>query len=206
MKIETPNLTEQFFRVVNQINQKNPFYTLIGLMVIIFLVAYFGAIQFQLATLRSMNPKIGTLAEEIKTAKNNIQRLPQFQMEITKLSEKLNKLKDKIKNKDQVPEILENISRVAGSNNVRIDQLIPNTSVGDPILKNNDGKYYAVPIVVEGLGSYHEVGRFINELETEQMFLQISNFSMGADETDPMRHRIKLTINAIVFEKAGAQS
>ena len=206
MKIETPNLTEQFFRVVNQINQKNPFYTLIGLMVIIFLVAYFGAIQFQLATLRSMNPKIGTLAEEIKTAKNNIQRLPQFQMEITKLSEKLNKLKDKIKNKDQVPEILENISRVAGSNNVRIDQLIPNTSVGDPILKNNDGKYYAVPIVVEGLGSYHEVGRFINELETEQMFLQISNFSIGADDTDPMRHRIKLTINAIVFEKAGAQS
>lgn len=203
MKIETSNLTEQFFKVVNQVNQKNPHYTLVGLMVIIFLVAYFGAIQFQLATLRSMNPKIGTLAEEIKTAKNNIQRLPQFKMEIAKLSEKLDKLKDKIKNKDQVPEILESISRVAGNNNVRIDQLIPNTAVGDPILKNNDGKYYAVPIVVEGLGGYHEVSRFINQLETEQMFLQIPNFSMGADDTDPIRHRIKLTIDAIVFEKAG---
>jgi hypothetical protein len=59
---------------------------------------------------------------------------------------------------------------------------------------------------VEGLGSYHEVGKFINQLETEQMFLQISNFSMGSDDVDPARHRIKLTIDAIVFEKVGGPS
>jgi len=82
------NYKEQIFQLIAKVNEKNPYYTIIGFLAILLILDYFCVMQFQLKTLRALSPKANTLAEELKTAKGNIQRIPQYQTEITEMNEK----------------------------------------------------------------------------------------------------------------------
>ena len=54
--------------IIPKLDEKNRYYILGGLLLVISLVDYFLVMQPQLSTLRSLNPKITLLAGDIKTA------------------------------------------------------------------------------------------------------------------------------------------
>jgi len=67
-------------------------------------------------------------------------------------------------------------------------------------LKNNDGKYFALPILIECRSGYHDFGRFLTEIEKNDVFLMIEKFTITANTQDMLKHSIKLTVNAIILE------
>ena len=67
-------------------------------------------------------------------------------------------------------------------------------------MKNNDGQYLAVPVKVEASGGYHNFGRFLNQLENEEQFFTIFDFSIIGNNQDTVHHSISLTIKALIFE------
>ena len=195
------DIKEQIVKVIAKINEKNPYYTVGLFLLVLFLADYFLVMQFQLRTLQSLSPKIMTTAKDLETAKSDITKIAQYQNQAKQLKEKLKKISNKIKSREEVPLILGNISKVAESNGVRIEQIMPNTARTEPILKNSDGQYFSVPISIEAKAAYHNLGRFINQLEIEEGFLSVPDFVISASTDDPTREDIKLTINAIIFEK-----
>ena len=197
----TQNATKQIAQMINRINEKNPYYVVIGAVVALLVLDYICVLQFQVRTLSSLNPKTKTLADDYDSTNNNIKRLPQYQKEVRRLEGQLERVSRKIRTREEIPQILENISVVANENGVHIEQIMPNTTVEEPILKNNDGQYFIVPIIVEGRSSYHDFGRFFNQLEEEGVLLNVPDFTIAANAQEPRLHRVKLTINAIVLEK-----
>jgi Tfp pilus assembly protein PilO len=186
--------------LLSRINEKNQYYILGGLLIFIFLFDYFVLMQWQLRILRNLNPKISTLANDLKDANNNFQRAQQFQTEAARLREQVQKLNKSIISKEEIPSLLENISRMAQDVGVQLDQIKPLAGLGAPILEDKDGKYYAFPIQINARGGYHDIGRFFNKIETAQAFLSIKNFQLVASPEDTSRHLARLTIEAIISE------
>jgi Tfp pilus assembly protein PilO len=192
---------EKISGIISGLNEKNPYYVICGFLVLLLLADYFLVLQFQIGSINSLSPKIATLTRDIQTTKANIERIPQHKIDLEKLSGQLNKVNHKMRSKEEAPLILESVSRIANKNGVKIEKILPRTSQAEPVLDNDDGQYFSIPVDVEAKSSYHDFARFINQLETEEIFLSILEFSILENHSNAMHHTIQLMISAVVFEK-----
>jgi len=185
----------------NRMNEKNPYFVIGGFLLILFLLDFFLVMQFQFKTLANLNQKIRALHENVTKSELDIQRFAAYQNELKRLQTQYTQIESQVRTKDQLPLILENISRIANHNGLRTDQMMPNTALTEPLSKNNDGQYFAIPIRIEGRSEYHDFGRFLNQLENEEIFMRVPEFVIRASRDDQSRHEVELTLEAIVFEE-----
>ena len=195
------NPLEKIPEIIAKLDEKNRYYILGGILLGIFLLDYFLVMQPQLATLRSLNPKISLLAKDIRSAEDSIHQYTKYQKDLTNLKEKGTVVNERIISKEEVPMVMEKISRMANKSGVKIDQIMPLKGSEAVLMKNNDGKYSALPIQVEARSGYHDFGRFINQLENSEIFLSVANFSFAADASDTLRQAARLTVKIVVFDK-----
>jgi Tfp pilus assembly protein PilO len=194
------DVKNQMGSVVNKINEKSPFFLMAGIFVVILGVFYLFPLQFQLKTLQAINPKLEELNRDVAETRNNILRVNQYKKELARLEDKYQNLQRRIKRKEDVPFLLENISRIADKHGVKVEQILPQTAMNDPVLESNEGKYFSIPIVIEAQSGYHQFGRFLNELEREGVFWRLPNFSIQTGVEDKQTASINLAIEMVVFE------
>jgi Tfp pilus assembly protein PilO len=192
---------DQLVKLIQKINEKNPYYTIIAGIIVLLVIDYFVLLQFQFSSLRALNPRLTTLSQDLRNTRNNLKQMDKFQNEIKQLTVQSQDLNSKIKSKEEIPLILDSINRLANKNGVVIEQIVPNTMTEDVIMKNNDGQYLAVPVKVEAYGAYHNFGRFLNQLENEEKFFTISDFNIIENAQDPVHHSINLTLRVLIFEQ-----
>ena len=196
------SILDKIRRGVGKINEKSPYYLLGGILLVILIVFFFFPLQFQLASLQQLSPRIKTLTREVETTRNNILRTPQYQKELDRMRGRYEKLQMRIKKKHEIPLLLEKISRLASRNEVRIvEQDLPQMSLNQPILDKPEGQYFSIPIILELRCGYHEFGRFLNDLEREGVFLRLPQMTIEGDPSDPRVSRISLTLEVIIFEE-----
>lgn len=182
--------------------KKYPFYATVGLLLILLLIDYFGILRFQLNTLMSLDTKTTKLSMELQTAKTDMQRMPRYRQEVVDRKNQVAEINRKVNSREDVPLVLENISRIANRNDVKIERIMPDTSSHKPVLQNNTGKYFSIPIIIEARSGYHDFARFLNQLEAEGVFLDIPQFTIATNRGDSRKHVIKLTLHTVVFEEA----
>lgn len=186
-----------------QINEKNRNYILGGLLVVIFLIYYFIIMRPQLTTLRKLSPEISVLSQDLKKAKEDIQKLNEYQMQVDKLKTKTSGLSERIKTKEEVPVILERISYLANKYHIRVDRVVPMFETQELVMKGKEGKYFSLPIMIEASSGYHDFGRFLTDVENNNISLTVDKFSILANTQDTLKHTVKLTLYAVVLDPAG---
>ena len=199
MKIPRP-----FYNLIPQINEKNRYYILGGVLISILLLYHFFLMQPRLKDWSTLNGKITTLKGDIQQTQENIAKMGFYQSQIAGLQEVLQKSDYKIPTKEETPLILEGIFRLASQNDVKIDQMVPDKFSQELLLTNKDGKYYSFSIWLQGRGGYHDIGRFIDQLEKDKIFKRIALFTIAANPADPLRHSLNLTIRVVILEKQEA--
>ena len=188
---------------VQQFVEQHIYYIFGVALVSFFLLDYFFFMKpRQIDTLAALTPQIQLMSQDIIDTKNNIQQSDSFQIQIKRLKEQLQKLGYKIPIKEEVSQVLDGISRLANQNKIRIDQMIPGKGVQEILQKDSEGKYYVFPISVEASGGYHDIGRFIDQIEKDEIFKSVANLTMEASAKDPMHQTARLTITTIILEKA----
>lgn len=185
---------------ISKIDEKNQRYFLIGALLFIFLLDYFILMRPQLVTLTKINPEIKLLSRDIEKAQEDIGKLAFYQAEVKGLESQLAQTSQKVKSKEEVSLILEQISRLANQNNIRIDQIMPFMEEQKVLLEDTKRTYYALPIFVQAKSGYHDLGRFLNQLEKNDLFLYVTSFSIITGE-DARTHALKMDLQAIVFEE-----
>lgn len=185
-----------------QINEKNRNYVLGGILFAVFAVYYFIIMQPQLAALRALNPEIAILQEDLKKAKDDIGRLNVYLKQVSEFDDKVATLGGQVRSKEEVHLIMESISVLANENRIRVEQVVPVFDGQKQLLKTKEGVYYSLPITMDVRGGYHDFGRFLNDIENNQVSLKVKKFSIVASPQDNMKHVIKLTLDAIIIEAA----
>lgn len=193
MKLNIPEL-------VGKIDEKSRYYILIGVLLFVFLLDYFILMRPQLVTLTKINPEIKILAQDLKKTREDVQKLGFYQGEVKQLEGELAETSQKVKSKEEVSIILEQISRMANQNHVKIDQIMPFIEDQKVLLEDNRRIYYALPILVQARGGYHDFGRLLNDLDNNDLFLYVTVFSIATGE-DTHANVLKMNLQAIVFEE-----
>ncbi len=195
-------MSNPLFNYIAQLNQKNRYYLLGGLLVVIFLVDYLLILKNQLANISNLSPKINILRQDIKEAEENIGKIKSYESQIYHLKEQLESFDIVIPVKEEMPLVLEGISRIASQNKIKIEQMMPLKGQQEQILANKEGKFFAVSILVEAIGGYHDIGRFLDQLEKDSIFKSILALNITPRSEDPLKNLIRLTIKTIILEKA----
>lgn len=187
---------------LGSLNEKNRYYVLGGVLLLIFLLDYFIIMMPQIKTLVALNPKIATLSKDLKQARLDIKSINQYQTQVAQLREKMKMVGSSILSREEIPTILENISVLANASKVKINQIMPMKESQQLVLTDNDGTYYSLPILVNARGSYHNIGRFLNRVETNGIAMSVVDFDMTATNDDPYRHALNLTIKTFVRDRS----
>lgn len=192
---------EKFSEAVGQINEKNPYALLFIVIIVVLLLDYFFVMRMQIKVINSLTPRITDSSNELERTRKNIARLPQFKTEMKELDDKVGLINTKIHSKNDLPFVLEKISLMANHNGVKIEEIAPDRGDEVSLLKNDQGEYFAIPIILQIQSGYHQFGAFLSQLEREEIFMQIPEFTISDDGGDPREHRIMLRLNAVMFEE-----
>ena len=199
MPINIPeNITSKFPKV----NEKNRNWIFGGILLAIFLGDYFLLMQpLQLRNLMKINSEIGVMQKDLAQGKTDIQRRAQYEEQLEELKAKKKMMANMILSEEEIPLIMENISHLARKNNIRINQIMPLKDTLQKVLDTEDGTYLSLPILVNSRGGYHDLGRFINDIENDKIFMSILAFDIAGSGDDPKNHSARITIKAFVVRK-----
>lgn len=185
---------------LSKLSDQNRLYIFIGGLMFVFLFDYFILMRPQLATLAKISPENKVLSQDIQKADEDIQKLGTYKAQVARLKAGIEEMNLKIKSKDEVPVILEHISLLADQNKVDVDQIMPASHDQQVLLEDNKRMYISLPVLVEARSGYHDFGRFLNDIEQDNISLGVRSFSVTATN-DTQYHALRVSLEAIVFEE-----
>ncbi|MFH1458900.1 MAG: type 4a pilus biogenesis protein PilO [Candidatus Omnitrophota bacterium] len=91
---------------------------------------------------------------------------------------------------------LELLSRLAKKNGVKIIAMEPQTVIESPNLF-----FLKIPIYIDASCSYHELARFINELEYSNNLIKVEDIKISSEESDEiLQHQVFLNVHAFCLK------
>ncbi len=196
MKIDAGKLVEKF----NALDLKLR-YGILGIAVVwIMLLDYALIMQFQVRALSKMKQEIATLKADTDRVKNESQRITQIMRNASGMQGQVQKFNTKIRSLQEVPLVLDEISRIANTNKVTIDQITPAKEGQEEMVTIGSIKYYALPIVITARSGYHMFGRLLNELENAQLLFIVKDLRIQPSEK-PNSLAVGVTLKVILMDK-----
>ncbi len=187
--------------ISDKLTEKNRYYVLIGLLVGIFLIDYLFLMMPQVRMLLTLTPKTNNLLKDLKQAHEDIDNIKEHQAHLAGLQDKMKLYGAKILSREEIPSILENITKIASETTVKINQIMPIKESQSLALTTDEGKYYSLSILLSGRGGYHNIGRFFNRLENDKIFMSIIDFDITSSNESQMQHAVNVTIKVFIHEK-----
>ncbi|MFH1753390.1 MAG: type 4a pilus biogenesis protein PilO, partial [Candidatus Omnitrophota bacterium] len=98
----------------------------------------------------------------------------------------------------EIPKLLEKLSEVASASSVRIIGIKPVVVAGFG-LEDEDSIYQTIPIEIIATSGYHELGEFLQKLETGYRFIMIKELDIDASKGNVRKHDIRLITETFVL-------
>ena len=190
---------EELKAKLKNLDEKSLYGIFAAVLIVIFVSDFFLIMNRQINSIIKITPQIKTLTDDLAKAKDDIGKIDQYKKDVERLKAESEKALKRVKSKEELPVILEEISVIADRNKVKVDQIMPAVQDQQKITENKGSAYYRLPIEIEMRSSYHNFGRFINQLENAEVFLKVASFSMTHLESST-DNTVKLTVDAVVFE------
>lgn len=175
---------------------------LAGLLVVGIIAVYFKFL---------LNPKIHSLIlysgevrqmlQKVNEAENEIAVIPKNKQKIADLKEKISFNEKNMPTKKEIPALLGELSSFAQSANVKILAIQPYEKSDEELEISEKKKepYFEVPIRIEARAAYHNLGVFINKLETADRFMKITDLRIESNIETPALQSIRLFISTYVL-------
>ena len=197
------NSSDKVVTKLQDMDPKNWYYVFAAIILLIFVADYFLLMSPQLGTLSKMNPEIKKLSDNLKKTKTDMARITQYKDQVQDLQHQVDQLRLRVRTKQEVPYIIEKVSRMAHKNDFKIDQIMPNMLQENVLLEHAERTYFDLPILIEARSTYHDFGRFINALESDDTFFKVDEFTVAAMSGSRL-NEVKMTLKTIVYEETTA--
>ena len=155
-----------------------------------------------------ISPAFGNLAKVSRTArdlKNNItlvnsrlERLDEMKAKLENLKKEQVGYATQLPAEKEVPRFLEGLAGIARESNVKILSVTPHELTAKST-ENKSGQYYgAMPIAITAKSGYHQMGRFINNLEEGGRFITVEDIKIQYDNNFPRKHNVQMVLKTYV--------
>ncbi|MFH1045462.1 MAG: type 4a pilus biogenesis protein PilO [Candidatus Omnitrophota bacterium] len=123
-----------------------------------------------------------------------------IEQRINQLNEKIDFYEKELPGEKEVPAVLRYLSESARKLNVKITEIKPADQNEIPG-EESSAIYFSVPILLKAECGYHQLGRFISDLESADRFMKISDIKIMQNSTDPVSHYVRLTVVTYVLRQ-----
>lgn len=194
------DLKNKILLLLSSGNKKTGYYLLAGLIGFLLLGDYIFLMRFQVKALRSLGPEVARYQRDIEQAKYHLERVALYEAQATELGSDFQNKRSRILTQQEIPMILENISRLANKAGVQVNQIMPLRESQKKVLQAQEASYFILPIFVQGQADYHAIGRFFNHIETNDVFLMVESFDISHDNLNTKRHSLRTVIFVFLKE------
>lgn len=197
-KIDLQKLLSKITPYITKITQDRNklILAILVILVILFMDFSFG-LRTQTRALRAVDSKIVGLKKGLENLRSDLDMMKRQEAGLAIGGEK------KLISADQIPWIIEELSRLANQQGVRIFQVKPVRQVS--IAKSTEksaSKDEHPPILInlELSSGYHGLGRFLAELENHSIYQEIKELDINPNEKNPFEHDVNLVLKTYVSE------
>lgn len=187
--------------LLNKLQLDNKKIVLIFLLFfIIVYVDYSFFIKMQLNNIKNIKPKVAKLENDINILNKNLSE----SKDPNKRHGRQNSTHMRMLSQDQLSLLLEEISNIAKHNNVTLMQIKQVKQVKDVKKKDKEDKpsmandLLALNIALDLSGSYHDFGRFINDLENSDKFIAVQDMDIRPQAVDSMLQNVSIVLKTYV--------
>ncbi|UCD55112.1 MAG: type 4a pilus biogenesis protein PilO [Candidatus Omnitrophota bacterium] len=168
----------------------------------VFIVYFCFVLRPSIGKLAGIIPEIGERRAAIKAVHDDLLYEGKLGKRLETLQKKLAGYEKRLSREKELPVFLENLSRMAEESRVRILGITP-SDTQRKTQKDTDEKsvYQEVPITIIAQSGYHELGSFINRLETGQRYIQVSHMKIMPSAIASEGHRIEFVVYAYTFKQ-----
>ncbi len=170
-------------------------------LAVIFLLDFVVLLKPQIGISGKLGAKVSALKKDLKSAKKDIASQKEFSNKLNQLKEKAKVIGSTVTPEEELPSVLEGISRRANQDQVKITQIKPLKEEKTALLKAGSGIYYQIPILIDAQCGYHALGKFLYDLESEAAFLKVIGLEVKTNPADIARHLIRLTVQTFILGK-----
>jgi type IV pilus assembly protein PilO len=135
---------------------------------------YFLVYSPKTKEIKQLDAKITKLDNEIATAQVKVRRLDELKAEYEKLKLQLAALRQIMPEEEEVSVLLKQISDLGLTSGLVIVLWKPSSRIQDP-----EGVYVEIPVQVEVLGGYHDLGVFYSHISRLPRIVNISNIKLA---------------------------
>ncbi|MEA3328238.1 MAG: type 4a pilus biogenesis protein PilO [Candidatus Omnitrophota bacterium] len=181
--------------------EKSQLLILSFLVMIIILAGYFYFfLTPKVAALGTALTQTAVLRKKIIAADDLIANTGKFKSEIAELKEQVGQYETRLPAKKEIASILNQLSGLASREQIKIigiKELELEKSKDDP----KKSAYDEIPIQIDMKSGYHQLARFINQIESSDRLMKIESLKVNFDPRDPGKHTVRIIVSAFVLVK-----
>lgn len=167
---------------------------LLGVVVFILYISYIFLPQITNG-INIIGKTIGIMGD-LKEARSLIAQRDELKKKAELYNEKIELYEKKLPAQQEIPSFLENLSKMARTANITIIGITPVTL--KPQKERGYQVYQEMPILITAKSGYHELGRFLNNLEEGPRFIKVVDINIKADITTAKKQDVELMVYTYV--------
>ncbi|MFA5142830.1 MAG: type 4a pilus biogenesis protein PilO [Candidatus Omnitrophota bacterium] len=167
----------------------------------IMLVAALGGVLILVLYLKLLLvPQIRNVAKEyerarklrvdVTTAERDISSVDSLKKQMAQYRTKIESYESMLPVEQEIPKLLEDLSSMAKRSGVKIVGITPLQSGEEA----REGIYQEIPILVNARSGYHELGKFLSELENASRFMKVVDLELKENKSAPKRHDVEVLV------------
>lgn len=162
--------------------------------IIIALLVLFLAIKPKLEQIKKLDKQIDTQNNEIATSQAKAAKLDVLKMENERLVKRINELKEQLPDEKEISSLLKQVSDMGTSAGLEIKSWKPSPKQTHP-----SGIVYEIPVSVDVIGTYHNLGYFLSSLTKLNRIVNINNMKLGTPKKDKGGTSLQVSFTASTF-------
>lgn len=135
--------------------------------------------------------KARRVSVEFKNNQRDVSEIPFLKKEVEAYRGRIDSYERMLPVEQEIPKLLESLSNTAKASGVKIVGITPLQSKQEA---NPEQIYQEIPILINAKSGYHELGKFISDLENSDRFTKVADIKIKAGGLTPKRHDVELLV------------
>jgi Tfp pilus assembly protein PilO len=165
---------------------------------------YSFIMKLQIDSVKKLTPKIVKLRQDLDSFAKNFKKLQEVKKQESQTKENAPLKRRRLISENEITSLLQYISDAANKDSVKIMQIKPSkvALVPKPGAKQSKQaepeKFTPLLFSLDLFAGYHNLGRFINDLENSEIFISVEEIKILSQEKDIFEQKVNFTLKTYV--------
>lgn len=146
----------------------------------------------QISGITKAYKKLNNISSEVKAAERDVSKVDGLRKQVEASRDRIESYERTLPAGQEIPKLLSDLSDMAKRSGVKIVGITPLPPKDDKVPAQTI--YQEIPILISAKSGYHELGKFISNLETSDRFMKVADISIKSNKASPKRHDVEILV------------